>query len=244
MRHRTSSFNNQFHSFGLVPSFPRNLPTLTADSSQNPIEPIATGKDDTLVKNEERDTRVSEKNKEQHIKEHVDLIIPRRVWDRDKYEEFTSRHGDECRNFYSNKVNTLAQDKEGHIADSYGATGHEINKECRKTMNAANEKSLCFTATRSETNAVDTQHAQQGLNTGHITDNRMITAEQLRDKVRENNNLSPQQEDLYNILIKYRQHLTKRPGRCTKFEYEFKIEGSMLTSANLRHSVCFKRSGT
>jgi hypothetical protein len=146
--------------------------------------------------------------------------------------EFTSRHDDECRNFCSNKVNTLAQDKEGHIADDYGATGHKINKECRMIMNAANERSLCFTATCSETNAVDTQ---QGLNTGHTTDNRMITEEQLRGKVNENNNFSPQQQDdLYNVLIKYQQHLTKRPERCTKFEYEFKIEGSMPTSANSR----------
>ena len=79
--------------------------------------------------------------------------------------------------FCSNKVNTLAQDKEGHIADDCCATGHEINKEYRKIMNAANERSLCFTATRSETNAVDTQHTQQGLNTGHMTDDnsRVIT---------------------------------------------------------------------
>jgi len=159
---------------------------------------------------------------------------------RDKYgiamniEDFTSRHDDESRNFYSIKANTLAQDKEGHIADDYGATEHEINKEYRKIMNAANERSLFFTATRSETDAVDTQHTQQGQDSGHMTDDRMITAEQLRGKVRENNNLSPQQEDLYNVLIKY-QHLTKRPSRCTKFEYEFKIEGSMPTSANSKH---------
>jgi len=63
----------------------------------------------------------------------------------------------------------------------------------------------------------------------------MITAEQLRGKVSENNNMSPQQqEDLYNVLIKYQQHLTKRPGKCTQFEYEFKIEGNMPHSANSR----------
>ena len=231
-----SSSENQFQSFGLVPSFPRKLPSLTADSGQYPTEPIVTGEGDTLVKNEERETSVSEKNKEQHVEEQVDLIIPRRVWDRDENVEFASRHDDECRNFYNNKVNTLAQDKEGHIADDYGATGHEINKEYRKIMNAANGRSLCFTTTRSETNAVDTQHTQQGLDTRQImTDYRIITAEQLRGKVSENNNLSPQQQDdLYDLLIKYQQHLTKRPGRCTKFEYEFKIEGSMPTSANSR----------
>jgi hypothetical protein len=68
-----------------------------------------------------------------------------------------------------------------------------------------------------------------------MTDDRMVTKEQLRGKGRENNNLSPeQQEELYNVLINYQQHLTKRPGRCTKFEYDFKIEGSMPTRANSR----------
>ena len=65
----TSSSENQFHSFRLVPSFPRKLPSLTADSGQYPTEPIVTGEDDTLVKNEERKTSVSEKNKEQRVEE-------------------------------------------------------------------------------------------------------------------------------------------------------------------------------
>jgi len=49
------------------------------------------------------------------------------------------------------------------------------------------------------------------------------------------------------MLAKYRQHLTKRPRKCTQFEYEFKIEGSMPHSANsrpipfaLRNQVCEK----
>jgi hypothetical protein len=148
-----SSSENQFHSFALVPSFTLKLPSLTAESGQYPTEPIVTGEDDTLVKNEERG---SERNKGQRVEEQVDVIIPRRIGDRDEYEEFTSRHDDECRNFYRKKVNTLAQDKEGHIADDYRATGHKVNEECREIMNAANKRSLCFTATLSKTNAVDT----------------------------------------------------------------------------------------
>jgi hypothetical protein len=35
-------------------------------------------------------------------------------------------------------------------------------------------------------------------------------------------------------LIKYQQHLTKRPGKCNLFEYEFKIEGEMPPTANSR----------
>ena len=67
------------------------------------------------------------------------------------------------------------------------------------------------------------------------TDERTISEEQLCTKVCEDNRLSTeQQEDLYNVLAKYRQHLTKRPGKCTQFAYDFKIEGSMPHSANSR----------
>jgi hypothetical protein len=42
-----------------------------------------------------------------------------------------------------------------------------------------------------------------------MTDDKMITAEQLCGKVSENNNLLPQQQrDLYNVLNKYQQHLS------------------------------------
>jgi hypothetical protein len=69
---------------------------------------------------------------------------------------------------------------------------------------AASKRILCFT-TSWKNDDVDTQHTPQGPDTRQIiTDDRMITAEQLRGKVRENNKLSPQQHDnLYNVLIKY-----------------------------------------
>jgi hypothetical protein len=69
----------------------------------------------------------------------------------------------------------------------------------------------------------------------NFLDDRMITADQLHAKVCENNILSPQQQkEIYEVLIKYQQHLTKRPGRCNVFEYEFKIEGDMPPTANSR----------
>jgi hypothetical protein len=196
-----SSSEEQFHSFGLMPSFPQKLPSITAEAGQYPTKSIVTGRDDTLVRNEGKSNRGSEKNEEQCFHDQVDVMIPRRVCDRNEYVEFTSKHDDGCRKFYSNEVNTLAQEKEDHIDDNYGATGHTMSKECRENLTAANKR-LCFTATCSETNAVRKQHTQQGLNTGHMTDDRMVTAEQLLGKVRENNNLSPeQQEELYNVLI-------------------------------------------
>ena len=45
---------------------------------------------------------------------------------------------------------------------------------------AANNRTLCSTTNSSKTDAVDTQHTKQGLDTRHImTDDRMITAEQI-----------------------------------------------------------------
>ena len=115
--------------------------------------------------------------------------------------EFASRYDDACCSFHGNDLSTLAKDKEGHSVDDCSATEQEINEESRKNMNvAANKRTLCFMMTSSKTDAVDTQ---QGLDTRQMTDDRMITAEQLHGKVSENNNLSPQQqEDLYKVLIK------------------------------------------
>ena len=95
------------------------------------------------------------------------------------------------------------------IAVLQGTKKNKERREYRKV--AANERTLCFTTTSSNTNVVDTQHTQQGLDTRQIvTDDRTITAEQLRGKVTEDNNMSPQQqEDLFNVLIKYQQHLTE-----------------------------------
>jgi hypothetical protein len=54
---------------------------------------------DALVKNEKRGTRMSEKNTEL-IEDEVDVLIPRRVVDRDEYVEFASRYNDACRSFF------------------------------------------------------------------------------------------------------------------------------------------------
>jgi hypothetical protein len=66
-------------------------------------------------------------------------------------------------------------------------------------------------------------------------DDRVIAADQLRAKVCENNTVSPEQQNqLCGVLIKYQQHLTKRPGRFNTFEYEFKVEGDMPPTVNFR----------
>ena len=211
--------------------FPRKLLSLTADRGQHPTDPSVTARGDALVGDEKSETIVSKKYKEQLIEDQVNVLIPRRVSDRDEYVEFVSRYDDECRNFQSNELDTLAKDKEGHIVDNCSATEHEISEENRKnTTDAANRRTLCFTTTCSKTNAVKTHHKQQGLDPRQITtDDRMITADQLRGKVSENNTLSPQQqEDLYNVLTRYQQHLTKRPGKCTKLNTNSRWRGACL----------------
>jgi hypothetical protein len=95
---------------------------------------------------------------------------------------------------------------------------------------SAGDTRLCLTASYVGPNNVSTSH-KSGADVNCL-DDRTITADQLRAKVCENNILSAEQQELYGVLIKYRQHLTKRPGRCNVCEYEFKIEGDMPPTAN------------
>lgn len=229
-----SSSEGQFCNFRLRPSFPRRSPQPTAVSCQYPTKSVVARRDDTLFGNEKQGTSVRIREAEQHIGNRVELVIPR-PGDRDEPVEFISKHGVGSREFSTDKVDTLATDKDGHIADNYGAARHEVNKECRENLIAANRRPLCSTATCHETNDVKKSNAQQGLKTGHRKDDRMVTAEQLLGKVKETNNLSPEQQgELYKVLINYQPHLTKRPGRCTVFEYEFIVEGSTPASASAR----------
>ena len=154
--------------------------------------------------------------------------------------EFASRYTVSCRSCQSNDLSALAKDKGVHTVDDCSAAEHKMTGECRKQMNvAANNKTLCFTATYSKTDAVDTQQTRQRMETRQImTDDRMITTGRMWGKVSENKNWSPQQpEDLYNVLIKYQHHQKERPGKCTKFEYEFKTEGSKHNCANSKEKV-------
>jgi hypothetical protein len=102
---------------------------------------------------------------------------------------------------------------------------------CDRNNNAKNAIP-CLTTEYSTTNATETvRNSETNFSN---SDERIITEDQLRAKICDNKKLSLQQDELYKTLIKYRHFLTKRPGRCTTFEYDFKIEGSMPSSANTR----------
>ena len=98
---------------------------------------------------------------------------------------------------------------------------------------SADDAMLCLTTRFFESNNANT--SQKPETTVNCPVDRIITADRLLAEVCENNILSPeQQEELYGVLLKYQQHLTKRLVRCNVFEYEFKIEGDTPTSANCR----------
>ena len=90
--------------------------------------------EDTLVKNEKGGSCVNENNKEQLIEGAVDILIPRRVGDRDEYVESASRYTVSCRSCHSNDLSAIAKDKEGHTVDDCSATEHGMNGECRRDM--------------------------------------------------------------------------------------------------------------
>jgi hypothetical protein len=151
--------------------------------------------------------------------------------------EIASQSDELCWNDRRNEVSTVALGKEGHVDDENDATGRRRHEESRKDVNtAADQRSLCYTANYVRTKAVITPLTPPRLDTGRtMNDDRDITAEQLHRKVSESNNLSPQQQDnLYEILVNYLPHLTKRPGKCTQFEYEFQVEGSVSASGHSR----------
>jgi hypothetical protein len=222
--------------FGFVSVFPRKQQYPTAERGQHHTDPIVTASGVALVVNERKGASSSEPHQQQRSKDKINLSIPRRKGNRDEYGEFISEYYDKCRNSQLSELGTLARDKEDHSGDNCGATEHKTGGECEEsTTYVASRGELGLTTTYSEANVIGDHVNQKGLNTRQeMTDNRIITAEQLRGKLSENNLSTHQREKLYYVLAKYQQHLTKRPGRCNKFEYEFKIEGITPTSANSR----------
>jgi hypothetical protein len=156
------SSENLFRNFGLVSVFPRKQQYLTADRGQHPTDPIMTTEGSTLVVDEREEEISSNEYQQQRIKDEFTLLIPRREYDRNDNEEFTSRYDDKCRNVQRNELDTLAKDKEGHIVDECSATGHRIYEESREnTTYAVNRRALCLTTSSSKTNAIGEHQKQQ-----------------------------------------------------------------------------------
>jgi len=100
-------------------------------------------------------------------------------------------------------------------------------------MKTQKEARLCLVARceRAETN--DTMQA--AISYSDPSDNRDVTSEHPRAKTDENDNLSGfQKEQLYALMLRYKNHLTRRHGRCNQFEYKFEMTGDMSKSRNTR----------
>jgi hypothetical protein len=64
---------------------------------------------------------------------------------------------------------------------------------------------------------------------------RALSARDLRKKVDESDNLSHEQnESLFHMLSKYRDHFTSKPGLCKIFEYEFEVQCSEPIVGHIR----------
>ena len=103
----------------------------------------------------------------------------------------------------------------------------------KSDMKLQKDARLCLAAScdRAETNG--TTHAT--ISSSNQSDSRDVTTKQLRTKINENANLPDfQNEQLYGLLLTYKSHLTKRPGRCNQFEYKFDMTGDMPKSKNAR----------
>jgi len=108
---------------------------------------------------------------------------------------------------------TFAEVKESQNTDSLVADNYELITDNNGNNNEVSDRaSLCLATPCPKTDDV-TSPWESGTNKLGTHDRR-ISEEKLRAKVCEDNRLSTeQQEDLFTVLAKYRQHLTKRPGK-------------------------------
>ena len=136
--------------------------------------------------------------------------------------DFPTTHGVPSRKFKRGYFDALGWNKEGQVVDIIDDT----TRFRGMLDNLSNDVRLCLATSYFEHNYVKTlQKSEANVN---ILDDR-ITADQLRDKVCENNILSSQQQkELYGVLIKYQQHLTKRPGRCNSLSMNLKSKETCL----------------
>jgi hypothetical protein len=110
--------------------------------------------------------------------------------------------------------------------------GDEIETTKIEDKKTYNEARICPAASCDRTEANDTTKATIG--NSYLSDSRDVTAEQLRAKVEKNDLSGSQKKQLYALLLRYKSHLTKRPGRCTQFEYKFQMTGDMPRSRTTR----------
>jgi hypothetical protein len=120
-------------------------------------------------------------------------------------------------------VSSIAKDNEGHKdGELILGDGENINVIVHATQNTAIN---CF-------RTIDGDTHQTISVTNDTPDDKSITSTKLGTKISEYDDLSVKRDQLLAVLTKYQSHLTKRPGKCTGFEYHFNIEGKLPESAS------------
>jgi hypothetical protein len=188
-----------------------------------------------LAKTEGEEKGMSEQNRKQ-LSEGEENGVSSRQSDRREDMEFTSGRYAVC-STSEIELNALANDKDDQSVEEYRAAEHEIGERSKGIKNTeAGENAVRCVVTHGKAKSEDMQKTPMRKETEQvINDDRDISAENLSMKVNECRNLSHQQQiELYEVLVKYKPHLTKRPGRCTNFEYAFQIVGDTQNSANSR----------
>jgi hypothetical protein len=131
--------------------------------------------------------------------------------------------------------------KEGQVADGIDVPtcGKGVFDKLNDSVDSADGRRLRLTTCYVGPNYVST--SQKSGADVNCLDDRTIRVDQLRAKVCENNMLLAEQQELYGVLIKYRQHLTNRPAGVMCFRINLKlkvtclllqIEGDMPPTAN------------
>jgi hypothetical protein len=131
------------------------------------------------------------------------------------------------------KPQKLLHKKDNAKMEGSSHLSEDIESGKSEDMKTQKEDRLCLVAScdRAETN--DTTQAT--ISNSYLSDSRDVTSEQTRAKIDKNDKLSDfQKEQLFALLLRYKSHLTKQPGRCNQFEYKFEIIGDMPKSRNAR----------
>ena len=196
-------------------------------------EPIIAGGADTVNKDEKGGVRMRNEKRQQPW-EKVELSIPRQK-NREGFGEVTSGYAGRC---WSNRgtLKTLTNDRSGHAGDEYAVKVYLKGEFEQAKNSAAANTDACVMNTDLEAATASRRATVKSNNTDRLgRDDRAITTDQLREKVKECNNLSGQQQtELYKLLLKYQPYFTKRPGRCNMFEYEFNVIGDVPTRSTYR----------
>ena len=217
---------------GLRSQYPQRIASQAVSSGQNQIAYGNADIGDRWEVRQRKEDRTSSADSKPLIM-NMKLLMPRQQ-DREEYMKSSSEYGDIGSN-YGGKINALVQDKDDQwVAKDVDA---EQGKERKRESKHSPEKKIAVMSRATEVEVATANATNiRGIETENIIqDGRSSTTEQLKMKSRECNNLAPEQQDeLYELLRKYQSYLTKRPGRCTTFEYQFNLTRDPPKSVNSR----------